>query len=84
MAENTLQSIVSRLVTDPDFEKTFSLDQFFSTNKEAIIKNVSANPNISNSSLRLFIVSLYLYSKLPSSNQLNLWISLSIQTYICD
>ena len=45
MAENTLQSIVSRLVTDPDFEKTFSLDQFFSTNKEAIIKNVSANPN---------------------------------------
>ena len=48
MAENTLQGIVNRLITDPEFEKTFSLDNFFQTNKEAIINNVSARECIVN------------------------------------
>jgi len=37
----TLQGVVSRLITDPDFEKSFSLDNFFNQYKDALANNVS-------------------------------------------
>ena len=42
MAERvTLQTVINRLITDTDFEKDFNLDNFFSTNIQAIRQNVS-------------------------------------------
>jgi len=44
MASMTLSQIIERLVTDPVYEKDFSYENFFSSNKDAIIQNMVSMP----------------------------------------